>query len=1639
MPQIIQIEGGPTFEVPDDVSPEEMDDLVLREDKRTQLRGELKEEQESWRIPERLLNTIGELAQGATFEGISQFPRRVFNLPTDIAIGTGLQSPETPYPAIPRIEGDSRAVGAANVGISLLNSAPEIAAVAVPVVGPITMGSYSAESFKHLPQVAEEAGMLDVVGTPAERFESKANLAIAGLVAGGPAVVPMLGEGVVQPAIRMVRDVRDLNSPPRAVVLPPEEAARLTTLPPGSAPVELTPRGFWGIEGQPQKVSIPRPTIPEAQLSREQARVWRDQAWGKQPAQPERAPVAPKVEEAKPPGGPDALRKPEAGEPVPNVPAQPEVVTSEVPAPKSPEGVRASTQAETAKGPAEVQVKTEADPRIAQLREVGLTEAEVKQVLSGKDADAIASASARILEGKQQGTVGDVYGVVVGQLQHKINTIMGKKSAEVKQTMTEELRDVSEVANIPERENGGRTALILPDGTAIVARRPHADILNKAQEAGIASADVLDKALAGMVRPDGKAWTMDGADLPHVKKVYFVDKPAPVTAAKTPVQTAKEPWQMTQREYNTALASEYDSRAATWEANAKTAGTKQAASALMSFAKSSRAIANKLRSGKLKVPPTGGDPASTLKAHRPLVADALREGKPVPSEVLADYPDLVRKTPPTEGTPLPEEGHVGMGAAVPSEFKGGPSPTAIKNAAIDADRARMNLPPMAKVVPQAWEDAWNRAMGRIDREPQWQDNLIAELIAKPRPATPEEHMALLQRKVDLKNEYNRSAREANQAYEDGRLEDMESANARTQGWVTKIEEIDKATGKGGSGTEAGRALAVRKALMAEDFTLETLELQKRADLGGRPLTAPERAELIKIADTYKAKAEALETRAVKAEERVREQMLSGAISNAQKGRFGERTPKDLGKAIDETNARLRARIAKGDVEGLSSLVQRLARYFVQTGIRERNALVDAVHDVLKEIDPRITRRDTMDAISGYGSFKALSKDEVSVILRDLKGQMQQVAKLTDLEAKRPLQKTGVERREPSAEERRLIQRVNEAKRRFGVVVTDPATQLKSALDARKTYYKHQIDDLQAQITAKEKFVKTKTPSPTDAELEALKLKRDELKTEFDNIFGKKEMTEAHRVDLAIRSVERSITDLERRIKERDLFPQKPKKAPVSSPELELLRLKKEGLKAELDVLRGLADTGKMTPEQIALRALKRRLIDERIKYQTKLFEGDFEKAPRQQSVVRDKEADLLQFDLDKIKSQWMEGRLKDQMAQWTWRQKAWDKFMNIVGLDRAIITSFEMSAVLRQGKFYVMSHPVKGLKRVPDAFRAMRSEQARHAIDLSIQARDNAPFYERDGLYLAEHGTKLSKMEETYRTRWSDKVSGVAASERAYTTFLNLIRADFYDGLASRLSRRGEISPEHGKAIANFVNVWTGRGTLPGMERAAGDLANIFFAPRYVASRFQALTGSPFRKAPSEVKGLVLKEYGRTLGGLAIYYTLISTWLGDDVEINTNPTATDFGKIRVGDTRIDPMTGIAQITTLLARVGLGETTTQRGAVIPLRDKWTWSGAKARYGGPTVGGVTGAFLRQKFHPSVQKVADIATGESAVGEPVTPEYMMAWEVPITYKGMLKTLEDQGIPRGTALMLLAFFGEGVQTYDNPPPKPAKQRSRR
>ncbi len=463
--------------------------------------------------------------------------------------------------------------------------------------------------------------------------------------------------------------------------------------------------------------------------------------------------------------------------------------------------------------------------------------------------------------------------------------------------------------------------------------------------------------------------------------------------------------------------------------------------------------------------------------------------------------------------------------------------------------------------------------------------------------------------------------------------------------------------------------------------------------------------------------------------------------------------------------------------------------------------------------------------------------------------------------------------------------------------------------------------------------------------------------------------------------------------------------------------------------------------EAAREALKGRLRKRIADYEEKIATGSYER-PKRGALPSDKEVQRLEYELDQVKKRFHEGLVEAKMKRRTSVQRVFGATAESMNAMRALLTSADLSAVLRQGKFIMVAHPVRGAKAIPAMLRALASEKAAFAVEREIALRDNYPLYRASGLYLAEHGALLSKMEEAYMSRWATQLPGVGrvvkASERAYTTFLNKLRADSFDAMKATLGRSGELTMPEARVLSNFINVATGRGGPILQERAAVNLSTWFFAPRFVASRFQMVIGQPLLfgirsekvgfVAGMRARKLVAREYGRIVAGMSVYYGL---GLLAGAEVETDTRSTDFGKIKWGNTRLDPTAGLAQITVLLTRVVGGETKTAKGDVKPIR------GDKVPFGGATTQDVLTRFARFKLAPAPGRVIDLVTQTDALGRPLTASgFAQSLVVPISMGDILDTMKEQGVVGGLPLSVLSVFGENVMTYDVSEARPGKER---
>jgi hypothetical protein len=468
-------------------------------------------------------------------------------------------------------------------------------------------------------------------------------------------------------------------------------------------------------------------------------------------------------------------------------------------------------------------------------------------------------------------------------------------------------------------------------------------------------------------------------------------------------------------------------------------------------------------------------------------------------------------------------------------------------------------------------------------------------------------------------------------------------------------------------------------------------------------------------------------------------------------------------------------------------------------------------------------------------------------------------------------------------------------------------------------------------------------------------------------------------------------------------------------------------------------------EESRLPKAKERLQKKINELENRLSDYGAAKPTKPEPLVADKELRESQYEYSKVKQKLDDAIYEARLKNLPLHKKIFNVGREILALPRAIMASTDLSAILRQGGLVLHAHPLRTLKGLPEMFKAAATDKGFFEAMESIRNRETAPLYNlgKTKLAISDIHGPLTAMEEVYRSRWADSIPIVNHSQRAYVYWLNRIRADTFDAMANTLAKGRDLTPNEASAISNFVNVFTGKGVIPEHYSTALNLLNdVFWAPQYTLSRFQVLTGQPIIKSlrVPAVRNLIAKEYARALIGYGTVYGTVALaakmGLIPSVTVEYDPRSSDFGKFRIGNTRIDPLAGLSQATVLMSRIITGKTkSSQTGEVRSL------VGGKegAKYGQSKIPDVAADFLRTKLHPVIGAAVSARTGETAVGEPTTPlKEAGKFVVPLAFSDIKDAIQEQGVPAGAAMGTLAIFGDGLQTYatkavkKSPPRKP-------
>jgi len=382
------------------------------------------------------------------------------------------------------------------------------------------------------------------------------------------------------------------------------------------------------------------------------------------------------------------------------------------------------------------------------------------------------------------------------------------------------------------------------------------------------------------------------------------------------------------------------------------------------------------------------------------------------------------------------------------------------------------------------------------------------------------------------------------------------------------------------------------------------------------------------------------------------------------------------------------------------------------------------------------------------------------------------------------------------------------------------------------------------------------------------------------------------------------------------------------------------------------------------------------------------------------------------------------------KMSGWQRFkslaVDLANVPRTVMAAFDMSMPFRQAAIQTFSHPIKSLPAWKEMHKSFFSERSFKAVKEELANRPNATLYKEFKLDILDpdkqHGP-LTQREEAFTSHLAERIpfvgKGVRMAERAAYTFTNKVRADVFDMYAQELRKAGitpEKNPAHYSALAKWVNISTGRGSFGGFTRYAPTASALMFSPRLLASRFQVMA-EPFRyqSVPKEVRVMAMKDMIKFSSAVTGMLTLAKA---GGAQVTLDPRSSDFGKMKFGNTRIDPLAGFSQIMRFFAQLTTGQRVNTQGKVTNMTGENPFVGSRLQ--------TIYRFGESKLNPHVGFLVDFLRGKNFAGEPFNlTEDAIQHLAPLYLQDAYDAINDKEFAKGLFISLPGFYGMGVQTY--------------
>lgn len=373
------------------------------------------------------------------------------------------------------------------------------------------------------------------------------------------------------------------------------------------------------------------------------------------------------------------------------------------------------------------------------------------------------------------------------------------------------------------------------------------------------------------------------------------------------------------------------------------------------------------------------------------------------------------------------------------------------------------------------------------------------------------------------------------------------------------------------------------------------------------------------------------------------------------------------------------------------------------------------------------------------------------------------------------------------------------------------------------------------------------------------------------------------------------------------------------------------------------------------------------------------------------------------------------------REKTGAKKSNIIveiaGFSKSTLASADLSHNFRQSAYIAVRHPKLAAKGLANAFKFFTNEKFCKDMDKKLRTDPDYPLAQQANLIYNAYGEFATQKQksEFFPSKIASQMPVIKQSERAFVMTGNFLRFHFFKMWLNKWRNSGiDIDKKMLKDLGHISNILTGEGDVKWLGKHAETLSLLFFSPRFLASRVQIIQALFDPRLSIPARKIIAQNVASYVIGVGSLIGLIAM-SRPNIKVERDPRSTEFMKLRIGNTRIDPWAGMQPLIRYTAQLITAESKTRAGKVLPAKRAKTIA----------------KFAQSKFAPLTGLIADIIAGQTFYGEAMSTETKNIAEqiyqrlTPLFIQDVIDSMRFQGVSSGLYTAPLAFTGVGVQSY--------------